>query len=288
MQSEYFDDSKHEYVITSKDNSRNWNNYLGNLDYGMVINNNGIGYNYFSASEHSTDNLIENVITQKQLKIMFVKDTLTNKIWSTVSQDLVEPVNLFECRHGSGYTIIKSVCNETVSRTTYFVPIGEKFEIWHLKLSNTNIKKRSISLCTFFDYQNNFINVYSDDNSDSNLRTYKENTNYKGTSCLNFLSNNTLAHNTDFDIFFRDKLVNQKIDKKRKSIKSNVKCSMVQIDTELEPLETKDFIVFLGAVNTENEKNRIIERFGNLKAVETEFDKITNNKTCITNAIRIF
>jgi len=84
MQSEYFDDSKHEYVITSKDNSRNWNNYLGNLDYGMVINNNGIGYNYFSASEHSTDNLIENVITQKQLKIMFVKDTLTNKIWSKV------------------------------------------------------------------------------------------------------------------------------------------------------------------------------------------------------------
>lgn len=288
MQSEYFDESKKEYVIAAKENTRSWNNYLGNFEYGMVINNKGLGYNYYSGSENPINNNLANVSLKKQPKIILIKDKLTNKIWSTVSRDLDEPVNKFECRHGSGYTIIKSVCNETVFQTIYFVPTGEKFEIWHLKLSNTCIKKRSISLCTFGDSQNDLFEVYFDDNSDNSLYTFREETVMKEASCLFFFNNETLAYESNLDSFIRDNFANEKTNKKRIGNKTNNKCSVLQIDTELEPLEIKDFIVFMGSINLENDRKKIIEKFGNLEAVEKEFNRIVNNKTCVTNAIRIF
>ena len=38
----------------------------------------------------------------------------------------------------------------------------------------------------------------------------------------------------------------------------------------------------------ENVKPEIFNKFGNIEAVENEYNKILNNKICTTNAIRIF
>jgi len=60
------------------------------------------------------------------------------------------------CRHGSAYTIIESEYAEIKTETRYFVPLGQTFEVWHLKVTNDSKKVRELSLFSFVEYANNW------------------------------------------------------------------------------------------------------------------------------------
>ncbi len=53
----------------------------------------------------------------------------------------------YECRHGQGYTVIKSKAHKIESQIRYFVPLGENLEIWELTL--TNHRKSAANLSVF-------------------------------------------------------------------------------------------------------------------------------------------
>ena len=56
--------------------------------------------------------------------------------WSPSWQPVRQPLDEYECRHGLGYTTIRSKQAGIQSQTRYFIPLGENLEIWEVTLTN--------------------------------------------------------------------------------------------------------------------------------------------------------
>jgi cellobiose phosphorylase len=58
----------------------------------------------------------------------------------------------YECRHGQGYTTIRSLAHKIEAQTRYFVPLGENLEIWELTLTNRRDKPADISIFSAIEF----------------------------------------------------------------------------------------------------------------------------------------
>lgn len=158
MQYGYFDDEEKEYVITRPDTPQSWSNYLGSQEYGAIITNNAGGYGFYrSGAKGRFLRLRFNSIPMDQPgRYFYLRDNETGDYWSTSWQPVGKPLEQYRstCRHGTAYTVIESQYSEIKSETTYFVPIGQRFEYWLLKLTNQSEHPRKLSLFTYCEFTN--------------------------------------------------------------------------------------------------------------------------------------
>jgi N,N'-diacetylchitobiose phosphorylase len=156
MQYGYFDDKNREYVIDRPDTPESWSNYLGSTKYGAVITNNAGGYSFFnSAADGRFMRLRPNTIPMDQPgRYFYVHDRDSKDFWSASWQPVGKPLDQYKtvCRHGTAYTIITSEYNKIQTETCYFVPLGELFECWNIKIKNKDSKKRSLRFFTYAEF----------------------------------------------------------------------------------------------------------------------------------------
>jgi cellobiose phosphorylase len=158
MQFGYFDDAAKEYVITRPDTPQSWSNYLGSTEYGAIITNNAGGYSFFQSGARGRFlRLRPNSIPADQPgRYFYLRDRESSDFWSASWQPVGKPLEQYHstCRHGTAYTVIESEYAEIDARVSYFVPLGQTFEYWHLKLTNRSTRKRSLSVFTFCEFTN--------------------------------------------------------------------------------------------------------------------------------------
>jgi len=156
MQYGHFDDKNKEYVIDRPDTPKPWSNYLGSTEYGAVITNHAGGYSFFrsSAAGRFTRLRFNAVPLDQPGRYFYLRDQDSGDYWTTSWQPVGKPLAKYKstCRHGTAYTHIDSRYAGIVSETTYFVPLGEHFEYWLLKLTNKTKKTRKLSAFTFVEY----------------------------------------------------------------------------------------------------------------------------------------
>ena len=58
----------------------------------------------------------------------------------------------YECRHGQGYTTIRSKLAGIAAQICYFVPLGESLEIWELTLTNQREEAASLSIFSAVEF----------------------------------------------------------------------------------------------------------------------------------------
>lgn len=153
-----FDDDAREYVITRPDTPRSWSNYLGSTEYGAIITNNAGGYGFYkSGARGRFMRLRFNSVPMDQPgRYFYLRDRDSGEYWSTSWQPVGKPLDRYEsvCRHGMGYTIIESRFAGIATSTTYFVPMGETFEYWRLRVTNEGDRPRHISAFSFCEVTN--------------------------------------------------------------------------------------------------------------------------------------
>ena len=163
MQYGYFDDKAKEYVITRPDTPQSWSNYLGSTEYGAIITNNAGGYGFYQSGARGRFLRLRfnSVPLDQPGRYFYLRDDASGDYWSASWQPVGKPLESFQstCRHGTAYTVISSQYNEIASEATYFVPLGQTFEYWRLKLTNTGKTKRDISLFTFCEFTNQWDTV---------------------------------------------------------------------------------------------------------------------------------
>ncbi|MFP4549073.1 MAG: N,N'-diacetylchitobiose phosphorylase, partial [Fidelibacterota bacterium] len=142
----HFDDKNHEYVIDRADTPKSWSNYLGSTEYGAIITNNAGGYSFYkSGGMGRFIRMRFNSIPMDQPgRYIYLRDKESGDFWSGSWQPVGKDLREFEstCRHGMGYTIIKSRYKKIETETTYFVPNGKTYEIWRVKIKNNDDKVR--------------------------------------------------------------------------------------------------------------------------------------------------
>ena len=139
----YFDDEKKEYVITKPNTPKSWSNYLGDTTYGAIITNNAGGYSFYRSSVQGRFMRLRfnQVPLDQPGRYIYFSDLDKKDYWSGSWQPVGKPLNRYksECRHGSAYTKISSEYSKIKSETLYFVPLGQLFEVWHVKVTNTDL-----------------------------------------------------------------------------------------------------------------------------------------------------
>ncbi len=152
----HFDDAAKEYVITSPDTPRPWANYLGSTEYGAIITNNAGGYGFYrSALNGRFLRVRSNAVPMDQPgRYFYLRDNDTGDYWSSSWQPVGKPLSKYKstCRHGTAYTSISSRYAGIQTESTYFVPLGQLFEYWQLKVSNKTKKERKISVYTYCEF----------------------------------------------------------------------------------------------------------------------------------------
>jgi len=150
----HFSKDNLEYIITNPNTPRPWINYLTNTDYCSIISQTAGGYSFYKdcGSNRVTRWEPGNYITDRPGKYVYIKDKVTKKCWSATYQPMKVKPSFYECRHGLGYTQIKTVNSGIESEATYFVPDKDTCEVWIIKLRNKSKKKRTLSVTPYVEW----------------------------------------------------------------------------------------------------------------------------------------
>ena len=152
----YFDDDRREYVITRPDTPAAWANYLGSPEYGALISNQAGGYSFVKSGANGR--LLRYRFDESDTpgRYIYIRDDEAQDYWSAswqpVGKDLKEYES--ECRHGLGYTAIRSRYRDIESEAVWYVPLDKEWEVWHLKLKNTTDRERRLSVTGYAEFTN--------------------------------------------------------------------------------------------------------------------------------------
>ncbi len=154
----YFDDGAKEYVITRPDTPRPWSNYLGSTEYGAIITNHAGGYSFYrsGATGRFLRMRFNSIPMDQPGRLFYLRDKASGDFWSASWQPVGKPLDRYQsvCRHGTAYTVIESAYEGIATEATYFVPLGQTFEYWRLRVTNRSDRQRDLSVFTYCEFAN--------------------------------------------------------------------------------------------------------------------------------------
>ena len=156
MQYGYFDDAAREYVITRPDTPRAWSNYLGSRRYGAIITNNAGGYSFTRspASGRFLRHRYNAIPMDMPGRQFYLRDAASGDFWSAAWQPVGKPLDQYKTstRFGPGYAVIESEYSGIISQATYFVPMDQDFEYWHLRVTNNSGAPRKLAVMSYCEF----------------------------------------------------------------------------------------------------------------------------------------
>lgn len=307
MQFGYFDDEKHEYVITRPDTPRSWSNYLGSTEYGAIITNNAGGYSFYkSAAQGRFTRLRFNSIPLDQPgRYIYLHDRDSKDFWSASWQPVGKPLDVYSsvCRHGTAYTVITSSYNSIETETLYFVPLGKTYECWFLRIKNTGNQKKHLRLFTYVEYANNWkvsqdqnnlqysqhivrmnvINNIIDHGTNVFMPPNPDHFEDDGQSRHTFLAlagADITGFDTDREMFLglyrtyaRPLAVERGQCSNSIAVGDNA-CGTLQADIDLQPDEERELVVVMGIGEAQQQGTHALEECGSPEQVRQEFEKL--------------
>jgi cellobiose phosphorylase len=155
----HFDDAQREYVVQRPDTPLPWINYLGCEDFLGIISNTAGGYSFYRDARlrRLTRYRYNNVPPDSGGRLLYIRDdgaasSGPGAYWSPTWQPVRRPLDTYECRHGLGYTTIRSTMAGLAAQVRYFVPLGEALEIWELTLTNQRPQRASLSVFSAIEF----------------------------------------------------------------------------------------------------------------------------------------
>jgi cellobiose phosphorylase len=154
----HFDDQNREYVIETPETPLPWINYLGSESYFGLVSNTAGGYSFYKDARlrRLTRYRYNNAPLDTGGRYIYLRDNApllsSTRSWSPSWMPTRTPLDFYECRHGMGYTTIRSKFAGIESQTRYFVPLGENLEIWELTLTNQRGQPADLSVFSAVEF----------------------------------------------------------------------------------------------------------------------------------------
>lgn len=148
----YFDDFKKEYVITTPKTPYPWINYLGTEDFFSLISNTSGGYCFYKDARlrRLTRYRYNSAPVDNGGRYYYINDG--KDVWTPGYMPVKTELDSYECRHGLGYTKIKSEKNGIEVEQLMFVPLKYHGEVHRLKIKNTSSEAKEITVFSFVEF----------------------------------------------------------------------------------------------------------------------------------------
>jgi cellobiose phosphorylase len=154
-----FDDKHREYVIERPDTPLPWVNYLGCEAYFGLISNTAGGYSFYQDARLRRINRFRynNAPLDASGRMIYLRledpRASTEPVyWSPTWQPVRRALDEYECRHGLGYSVIRSRLGAIAASVRYFVPLGENLEVWDLRLTNQGDRRADLSVFSAVEF----------------------------------------------------------------------------------------------------------------------------------------
>jgi cellobiose phosphorylase len=150
----FFDDTNREYVITDPLTPSPWINYLGCEQFYSLFSQTGGGYSFYRDPRlrRITRYRYNNTPIDSNGRYFYLRDEADGDFWSAGFMPVKRPVDEFECRHGLGYSRIRSRRKDISSSLLAFVPLGFNCEVLQLTLENHSQHARQLKLFSYVEF----------------------------------------------------------------------------------------------------------------------------------------
>jgi len=148
----YFDDLNKEYVITTPETPYPWINYLGTEDFFSLVSNTSGGYCFYKDARlrRLTRYRYNSAPVDNGGRYYYINDG--GDVWTPGYMPVKTKLDSYECRHGLGYTKIKSERNGIEVEQLMFVPLKYHGEVNRLKIKNTSDQPKEITVFSFIEF----------------------------------------------------------------------------------------------------------------------------------------
>ena len=148
----HFDDARREYVITDPATPWPWINYMGTEDFFSLISNTAGGYCFCRDAKFRRilRYRYNGVPMDAGGRYYYIKDGDT--VWNPGWKPCKTALDVYECRHGMGYTRVTGEKDGLQADVLFFVPIGHRCEVHRVKLTNTGAAKKTFQLYSFVEW----------------------------------------------------------------------------------------------------------------------------------------
>jgi len=267
----YFDDAAKEYVITTPKTPLPWINYLGCNEFFSLISNTQGGYTFYKDAKllRLTRYRYNNVPTDMGGKYFYIKDGDT--VWNPGWQPTQTPLDDYECRHGIGYSRFTGMKNGLRASALAFVPMNDNCEVTQLTLTNESNSKKSVKVFSYVEWclwnadddMKNFQRLLSCGEMEIEGSTiyhkteYRERRNHFAVYSVNAPIAGFDTSRDDFLGAYRSAANPEAVEKGHCSNSVASGWSPIasqQLDIELSPGESKDFVFVLGYIENPQEE----------------------------------
>jgi cellobiose phosphorylase len=238
-------------------------------------------------------------------RYFYLRDRENGDYWSASWQPVGKSLDEYRaiCRHGMAYTVIESQYRDIRTQATYFVPLGQRFEYWRLKVTNENDQPRQLSIFTFCEFTNQWIT--EQDQVNLQYSTFIVKGSRTGENLLRIAIHDNLRHSQGSDTPMhcwmglvgaplngydtsREAFLgtyggyhNPQVLVKGGCTNSNAygdnACGVMQVDLSLTPGESQEVLVLLGVGAAETVGLGTMAEFGSLERSETELHKLQDS-----------
>jgi cellobiose phosphorylase len=141
-----------EFIITSPLTPRPWINVISNGEYGFTVSQTGSGYSWRTHAQlNRLTRWTQDLVKDEWGKYIYLRDEKGN-LWSAGWKPVCGEPDLYECRHGVGYTVIMSKNFGVTTELLMFTPNDEPLEIWRLRITNGSRRNRTLNLFTYLEW----------------------------------------------------------------------------------------------------------------------------------------
>lgn len=303
----FFDDASREYVIERPDTPRAWSNYLGSRTYGGIITAGAGGYSFTRspAEGRILRHRYNSVPMDLPGRQFYIRDQKSGDFWSAAWQATAKPLDAYrtQTRFGPGYATISSEYSAVAAESTYFIPLGQEFEYWRLRLTNSGEEPRQLRVFSFCEFTTEwnlvndilnlqytqyigraeFLDGFVAASSCANLPSDPENFSNRDQSrhwWLTLRGARVTGHDCDREAFlgpygdFRVPAAVVAGECSGSAGFSDNTCAALQCDLELAPGESAEILVMLGIGRAEIEGKQTAARLGSPEACAAELQKL--------------
>jgi cellobiose phosphorylase len=145
-----FSEDGRELIINSPDIPRSCRNYLTNDLYGLKFGQNGVGFSSYPILEGRHIN--KSIEEDRGGRCIYVKDNESQELWNVNFQPVRNNLDFFNCRHGLGYSIIKSGFDGIEHSFEIFVAASDPVELWTLTFKNESSRCRELTIYPYIEW----------------------------------------------------------------------------------------------------------------------------------------
>ena len=175
----FFDNENREYVVDRPDVPVSWTNYIGVKDLCTVLSHNAGGYSFYKSAEHQriTRFRQNGVPPDRPGHYVYIRDDETGEFWSVSWQPVGKDLGKakYECRHGLSYSRFRCQYQDIEAEQLIFIPVPDDVELWDLKIKNTGISERRLSVFSYVEFSFHHIEI---DNQNLQMSLYASGSNY--------------------------------------------------------------------------------------------------------------